>query len=139
MVDVYRVNRTMAHIEANLALWDQTRWVTENACGTAYCFAGWSLQLEGIRVCTADCDKLGGAHVHRDQIPGSILERMRGTYPIMSVPQVSRVVLGLTTDQAWPLFCGGNTLELLKTQVSRLTRTRDHDTQPTTEKGKHDV
>lgn len=121
MADSERLNRTLAHIEANLSLWDQTQWAVKTECGTAYCFAGWSLQLEGIRVCLDDCDG-SAVHVHRADLPSSIRDRVYDYDSILSVSQVARVVLDLEPAQAWNLFCGSNTLKDLQHKVQNLTK-----------------
>lgn len=122
VADSVRLNRTLAHIEANLGSWDQRHWVTQTACGTAYCFAGWALVLEGIRICADDCDDLGGYHVHRNELPSSVWERVPNCNSILAVAQVARVVLDLTPPQSWDLFCGGNTLQDLQVRVRNLTQ-----------------
>ena len=121
MADSIRLNRTMNHIEANLGLWDQGNWARQTACGTVYCFAGWAVTLEGIQVCLSECSKLGGPHVHRDQVPDRFLRRMSDPKSILSVAKVARMVLDLSHQEGFDLFCSRNDLEKLQDQVRRLT------------------
>jgi hypothetical protein len=54
MPNVELLKRTLQHIEDHPESWDQTAWVTpedfrtDDGCGTAYCFAGWAVELSGV-------------------------------------------------------------------------------------------
>lgn len=140
MADAVRLERTMSHIEQNPRLWRQTAWSTETECGTAYCFAGWALQLEGdgIPICVdLRCidETVGPArhHVHEDRIPGEVLERMRDRDAYYRfdetasggrmywVSAVARTVLDLGYVDAEMLFCATNGLDRLRRLVDRHT------------------
>lgn len=58
--DASELRRVLAHIEANLKYWRQEDYRAdlgdlvppdsgEIRCGTAFCFAGWKAQLDGVR------------------------------------------------------------------------------------------
>jgi hypothetical protein len=43
--NVDRLSRVLAHVEANQGLFDQRFWAHRKACGTTYCFAGWTVRI----------------------------------------------------------------------------------------------
>jgi hypothetical protein len=49
------LRRVLAHVEANQDQWEQDNYRVDLAdfddgrCGTAYCFAGWKAQLDGVK------------------------------------------------------------------------------------------
>lgn len=47
MVDVELLERVMRHIEAHPEQHDQDVYIRQDSCGTAACFAGWTLLLSG--------------------------------------------------------------------------------------------
>lgn len=66
------LKKTLAHIETHQDQWSQNNWITpaeyrdNPECGTAYCFAGWSVALSGYRI-----TKEG--HVPVSQLPPKVL------------------------------------------------------------------
>lgn len=79
----------LAQIERQPKLWRQKNWRYKTSCGTAHCFAGWALALNGIEFTDA--------------------HRVRYGDHILHVSQVARRLLG--APDACELFGGRNTLD----------------------------
>lgn len=132
MADIERLRRVLAHIEQHPELWRQETWVSETACGTAYCFAGWTLALEGIQM-VVDED---GVYVDDRELPQPWLDRLRalrlgylyGDWHRAAVSDVAALVLGLysedgrLTNDKWALFGACVTLDNLREMIDRLER-----------------
>lgn len=75
------------HIDAHPEQWDQARWWrTSPTCGTAGCFAGWTVQLSGGHV--------GRAGIFNLTVVKSGLGELDGKY----VPVAAAALLGLPMD-----------------------------------------
>ena len=72
--------------------WNQMDWVSERACGTAYCIAGYVAQLQDERL-----------------VSQSTIYDEDGKY--LSSRLVAMEALGLTPPQAGVLFWGANSIE----------------------------
>jgi hypothetical protein len=113
-VDLLR--RTLAHIEANPADWNQATW----RCGTGMCFAGWAVTLAGGQWYE---DK--PTSLYRDELiaepddADDFLNRRIGARTI-HVDDRAKRVLGLEEGQAEVLFDGGNDLHDLRHIVTSL-------------------
>ena len=94
---------TLEAVKANPDHWDQTVWVRKTACGTAYCFAGWTCVLDGF---TEPVDRT------------TWLVRSDGLSVDVQIYAKRR--LGLTWQQADGLFDQFNTLADLERIVSEL-------------------
>jgi len=97
--------RVLATIETDRTRWDQTRWVTRNECGTAYCFAGLTCELTGHDL---------------SQATGAVLSGL-GTDHVESIPATAGRELGLTGRAEYAatvLFQGSNTLDELRDIVT---------------------
>jgi len=117
VADELRMRRVLAHIESNLPLWDQNNWVVETSCGTAYCYAGWTVVLEGIPVHT-NVDGL--PYVDRRTLPQPWRDRLEalnldylanglnGYEDHVAVSDMAALILGLYDDgrerDKWHLF-----------------------------------
>lgn len=103
------LQRTLAHIEAHPDQWDQTMWATKTECGTAYCFAGWTVAIarpDAVPVFEDDCFStcevsVDGARVYIDELAIKLL--------------------GLSAGDADELFHASNTIEELREMVADLT------------------
>jgi len=47
MPDLELLRKVLRQIDAHPELWDQSWWITESPCRTAYCVAGWAIILSG--------------------------------------------------------------------------------------------
>lgn len=57
-------DQVLAQIEAHPETWDQTDWRTQRDCGTAYCFAGWAVEMSGRQYAVSvNCDCCNSAVV----------------------------------------------------------------------------
>lgn len=104
-VNVDLLNETMQFIKDNPERHDQANW-----CGTAQCFAGWAVALDGWNV---------------DQREG--MASKDGVQ--LSVPEAALKSLGMpVAAESWWLFRGGNTVEMLELMVKDLSNgeTLDH-------------
>jgi len=116
-------------VETDQEHWDQTTWRTPtkakaSACGcivpkvlpvecdTAFCFAGWAVQLgsEQTPVWVSEGTLL--ATEEEQNLPGGCA--------IISASERAERLLGITTSQANDLFKAGNSLGTLKFLVSRI-------------------
>jgi len=86
------MQRTLAQIDAHPELWDQSTWVTETSCGTAYDFAGWAAVLSGA-----------------------------GTVTTGNARSIAESELLITRGDANALFAGSNTREDLARIVDRIS------------------
>lgn len=128
MADVQRMRDVIAAIEQQPHLHRQTAWVTQTHCGTAYCFAGWALKLDGIDICVDECFGVDGvAHVHRDSVPAELDrvlvdyygERYIESFGYWMIHQVAGRLLDLNPLQANNLFCATRSLRQLRDLVHR--------------------
>lgn len=102
------LHQTLTHIETHPDQWHQLDWATRTECGTAYCFAGWAVQLARP---DAEPDFDGGRStsvVIVDGVPRSI-------------EVLASDLLGLDIDQSEDLFACENTLDDLRRIVRELT------------------
>lgn len=116
-IDTPELLRVLAHVEANQEFWRQSEWrvdlrlVDKDRCGTAYCFAGWKCQLDGV-VWRHDAD-----YPDSDLI---VLPNGR----IIDAEGYASEALGVEhtrgEDGVIPLFAEGNTLDDLKRIVAEL-------------------
>lgn len=109
------LRRTLDHIKANPAEWNQDQW----RCDTAMCFAGWSATLAG---CTWIRDDNYQSHVVAE--PADVWSRTmwvgRLDHTVVHVSERARRVLGLTSKQAVTLFSPDNGLDDLERIVGEL-------------------
>ena len=100
--------KTLAYIETHPEEWDQTVWF----CGSAACFAGHAVLLDGGKV-SNDRWLLP----REDDPPADRWDARDGE---VYVELRARRILGLTEEQAERLFASYNTLDELRAQVFRL-------------------
>jgi hypothetical protein len=92
------LDRVMDHIDRHPEEWNQENWF----CGTAACFAGHAVLMDGWEV------------VHED---GGMIEKGGEQSPVELVAQR---LLDLTDDQMNRLFIGCNTLDDLHSMVKQI-------------------
>lgn len=97
MRNIELLEKTMQFIKDNPEKHDQHTW-----CGTAQCFAGWAVHLQGGRVVDEE-SAIVEVGWHRDH-----------------VQDVAESLLGLDGWESGALFAGGNTLEELELMVKDL-------------------
>lgn len=129
MADEVRMRRVLAHIEDNPDLWDQNNWVAETVCGTSYCYAGWTVVLEGIPI---QIGRGGLAYVDRRTLSQPWLGRLdalgldylHGDNQSVAVSDVAALILGLYEDgrssEKWGLFGACLTLDDLRQAIDRI-------------------
>lgn len=95
--------------------WDQSVWHTNvlaedgTRCGTAYCFAGWTVELSDRAQWIDPTDLM------------VVVELEDATKPLeTTVPVAARRLLGLTTEQANLLFDADNTLDQVAGHVAAI-------------------
>jgi hypothetical protein len=127
MINASELRRVMAHIEAHQDRWWQGAWridldkLTVGArdeegrelatCGTAFCFAGWKAELDGVRWGRGDDMPYGYALDETVILPDG-RETDAAAYAMET--------LGLDLAQAKRLFSPGNTLDDLRRIVANL-------------------
>ena len=113
MADVAKLKRVLAVVEQaeQVGLWDQGSWWHdvegrdpldvdgEHFCGTAYCFAGWTLALEGWKP---------GYYAH---------QMVKGEYEV-GVDEAAADALDLNLGEAEMLFHEDNSLDDLRRMVA---------------------
>lgn len=106
MIDISRLDRALAYIEAHPDEHNQRVWLKAASCGTTACLAGHVVMQE-----------------HPDGHPSGVYYHEGGhAYDFWLVPggmqlpvaQEAARLLGLDEEQADSLFCGSNTLDDLK-------------------------
>lgn len=114
MVDIERLDRALAHIEAHPEQHDQGVWARNVGddgkvnCGTAGCLAGWVVAQDDpdARFIRDDLD---------EQIPGNTYSQVQtGTGKVESVEGRAQRLLGLNLEQGRALFGADNTVEHLR-------------------------
>lgn len=106
MVDIERLNRALAHIEAHPEQHDQGVWLRKVDCGTAACLAGWVVIQEYPEAgFVRDRYDIGNTYSRVDILP-------EGEAPL--VDEVASQLLGITSDQADALFDESNTIGHLR-------------------------
>lgn len=123
-----RLQQTMSHIENNLELWIQDDWTTPTDCGTAYCFAGWTVVLAGIPIQATEDDV---PYVNRADLPEwlTVSNALNNEveFPRIRVRAVAGALLGISS---WdPLFHGRNSLQDLKLRVRSLCASVESETE----------
>ncbi|XVQ07305.1 hypothetical protein ACQP1W_32450 [Spirillospora sp. CA-255316] len=103
------LKRTLAHIEAHPEEWDQNEWCTELDCGTAYCFAGWAIKLDGRATFTAVNDFV----IDEDGTSQDTDDYAAGLLGIKSLERAER-------DCEEHLFAADNSLDDLRRIVGEL-------------------
>ncbi|BAH52255.1 hypothetical protein [Rhodococcus opacus] len=136
------LNTVLAHIKANPDEWYQGDWRaprtylyndadgSDSPCGTAMCFAGWTVELTGGKfahpadssgyaegVFTGSVDDYGTGHFDDTAENAHVVETDEG---LVHVEQYAMKALGLGIADARLLFHGSNTLEDLHRRVDYL-------------------
>lgn len=113
--NVELLRRTLAHIEEPSTPWDQEDY----RCETGMCFAGWAAQLAGGVWVTGPDDPWSDTLVADATDDPAFLHDVHGTEGISAARRAARI-LGLTPEQSYRLFAGGNDLETLRHIVDEL-------------------
>ena len=114
-INAPELRRVLAHIETHQDLWEQSWWRSfinedeQGRCNTAYCFAGWKCELDGVTWAHGPEDGYEG---DSDLIILPTGMTNASTYAIDA--------LGLTWEQAMQLFDSENTLDDLRRIVAKL-------------------
>lgn len=109
--------RVLAHVEANQEVWRQRDWridlklIDKDRCGTAYCFAGWKCQLDGV-TWKFDADSVCAELI--------VLPDGSTTDAEMYAAKAFGIEHTRDEDGVIPLFAEGNTLDDLKRIVAEL-------------------
>jgi hypothetical protein len=115
--NVSLLRKTVEHITAHPEAWDQYVYI----CGTAACFAGRAVLIDGGRVVLA---KNGVPYLAaREDDPADAVMVDKCAEPVVGVRRRARRILGLDTKQALRLFMPTNTVSSLLVQVDELIRT----------------
>jgi len=108
--NVKLLNRILDIIETDPDHWDQETWVTETPCGTAYCFAGWAVHLNGYKFHPGwDLSLNTSDEVYKDNEKESIY-----------IQDVAQEILGLTLLEATTLFSSWRTLDDIRAVVAHI-------------------
>lgn len=132
------MRRTLAHIQANLGLWDQNKWVGRTDCGTTYCYAGWTVVLEGIPITVND---VGIAYVRLEDVPEPwmVPVRERGIDYLdhqafgrgrITISDMAAVILDLSGEgrnpnEHWALFGACARIPALRDAIDRICAGKD--------------
>jgi hypothetical protein len=103
------------HIKANPEEWWQATYAQRVDCGTAYCFAGWAV----VRAGGVPTDW----KTFEDSI-GTWSDTGKAVMPdgrpvMIDVEAVE--ILGITDEQSWELFAGGNDLNDIRSAIFDIT------------------
>lgn len=135
MANVELLKRTLQHIEDHPENWNQGLWITlpeerePGRCGTAYCFAGWTVMLSGHEI---DAD----GYVPFETLPDEVRARIDpfdvgqhsdadfvGNRTSVGVAEAAAALLDIEDFWRAPgphLFDGSNDLEDLRQHVAGL-------------------
>ena len=91
--------------------WEQSRWKVEKECGTAYCIAGYVIELQG------------GYEWDRDEVWGDCIRSSDGL-GVERVSTVANRLLGLTPEQGDALFYPGNNIQRVRHVAERIAQTQ---------------
>lgn len=111
MINAERLQTVLTHIRDNPELHRQDLWT----CGTSACFAGWTTRLFGVEDGWTNI----GFSTDVDGICGAEVWERDGTH-YSSTRMLAITLLGLTNDQAFKLFNGGNTIGMIELMVKDL-------------------
>lgn len=113
-IDDVELRRIMAHIEAHPKLWKQNKWRSITTCGTAYCFAGWKCELDGVEWAVSAYDTYSDRIIVRD---GDLTS-------LTTIERYAARTLGISHTEidydGIPLFWPHNTLRDLHRMVNDL-------------------
>lgn len=113
--NVELLEQTMQVIKDTPELHRQGYWGTKTDCGTAMCFAGWAVTLEGWVFQFGDYESTDP----NERSLSSFV--VKGDDQIgRHVPEVARALLGLENHEAETLFDAINTPEMLERMVKDL-------------------
>jgi hypothetical protein len=112
MANIDKLKAVLAKIKADPKSWDQSVWI----CGTAACFAGHAVLMEGARPASPS------AWFQRYRPVTSHTDRAVLCGVTVDVSTAAEVILGLTPSQAGCLFEQENELEDLERMVAALAR-----------------
>lgn len=107
------LKRTLNYIEAHPDEWDQKHWASWTQCGTAYCFAGWTVALAHPG---ASPDFSEGASPDGETTGYVVVDGES-----VDIEEFATELLDLSGEQADALFCATNSLDELRRQVAELT------------------
>jgi hypothetical protein len=107
------LNRTLKYIETHPKKWNQRHWASWTECGTAYCFAGWTVALAHPG---ASPDFSEGASQDGETTGYIVVDDE--SYDIEAM---ATGLLDLSQEQADALFCAANSLADLRRLVAELT------------------
>lgn len=106
----------LAHIEAHPETWSQGNWAIRTDCGTAFCFAGWTVALSGGKFVW------NASEIEDVDEEASYVTGVPGTAGAPSIGWAAAKLLGLVYDPlagcAAHLFAGENTLDDLRDMVA---------------------
>lgn len=129
MANIELLQRTLDHIEANPQEWDQRQWAARKSkaghmeCGTAFCFAGWAVQLAkpGIKF------NWQNVPIHPPFTGSSTVMRVRSEAHeietdgnLFDIGSLATIELGINVGEADELFAEHNTIEHLRELVRKL-------------------
>lgn len=101
-------DKVLAQIIADPETWNQREWATETECGTAYCFAGWTVKLGDP---TAEFDFVDDDSPEYVSIPGSMVPIGKYAAQLLNLDY---------THDGNPLFEWSNSLDDLIDMVAQL-------------------
>lgn len=104
------------HIEDHPELWEQENWRTTVTCGTAYCFAGWTVTLTGATWLSGISLLADGSDPDAERVT------LKTGAVVVNVSNRAARLLGLDADEATGLFAAGlaDDLEALYTMVEQI-------------------
>jgi hypothetical protein len=115
MANIEKLRAVLARIKADPTIWDQRVWI----CGTAACFAGHAVLMEGWKPCTFSGDR----YEEPDEEYSAVCRELRQGEEYVETYDVhakARDVLGLSNHEANILFQMDNTMEDLAEIVDAL-------------------
>jgi hypothetical protein len=99
------------HIKANPETWDQETFARKDACGTAYCVAGWAVVRAGY---VPDWQSDEDGEFWADYV-------LKDEDEVRSIRRRAAKILGLDHQRPIPLFRGDNTLDDIRRIILNLT------------------
>jgi hypothetical protein len=112
MANIPKCEAVLDHITMNPESHDQTKWAVRTECGTAGCFAGWAVMLDG----GWELDWFDGNFVGQH----TSFAKRTGHWAGDLIHEAAREILELTPQEANVLFYAGNTIDDLGRMVKNL-------------------
>lgn len=122
MANIAKLEEVLDYIRTHPEQHNQDWWAQRTACGTAQCFAGWAVVLDGYRIAWWDDSTMAECCVVPDTHPHALdallvtgtEEPLASGEALAAICPLAEDILGLTREQSNELFSAANTIDDLE-------------------------